>query len=179
MAKVWRPTKYRKQYVEWILDFFTERSKVLYEEKNKRIKNSTNKFWESNEKEIFLFPTDFPTFQEYAQIIWVDDITLFDWTKQINEDWALRYPEFSISYNKCKNIQKKCLLINWLNWLYQSNFAWLVIRNFFPDEFKEKTEVDLWWQKENPIKIDYKDPKTMNVEELDLALNELISHNKK
>lgn len=104
--KIGRPTKYKPEYCQQIEAFFDrEIYKMVENEK-------TTEYYESGaiKKESYkkmMLPNDLPFFNDFANSIGVYIGTL--------EEWCLVYPEFSISYKKCKEKQKQFLIVNGLN----------------------------------------------------------------
>ena len=162
-----------------MLDYFKERAEHIYSEKIKKEKTSDTKFWQIKEKEVYLFPTDFPTALEFSEMINVWHSALNERKDAKNKDWTLKHPEFSETYKRCQAISKRLLLQNWLNWMYQSNFAQFVLLNHYPRDYRNKSEIDVWWQKNNPIKIDKTDVEKMSDDDVDNALSNIILNNNK
>ncbi len=171
---VWRPTKYKKQYAYEMIEWFTKRAEDLYYDRVKKSKSFSSDKWESKEVEYVIFAKDVPTFEEYAEKIQISDHTLSDWTLVKYPDWSLKHPEFLHSYTRCKQIQRRFLLINWLNWTFQSNIAQFLLINHYPNLYKDKKELDIWWQKDNPVKITT-NPEDLTDDQLDDVITGMLS----
>lgn len=121
-----RPSKYKPEYCKMIVDYFDVQA---YTEKQ-TMTSFNDKTW--SEKEYTKpRPVDFPTFEWFASTIDVDDSTLENRTKEYNK--------FFLAYRKARQLQKRILIVNWLNWLYKEWYAKFVAINCFP-EMKDKTE---------------------------------------
>lgn len=97
-----RPTDYHPIYCETIVEFF---SKPLTEQQIKSItKKVTQNGTVSERAEFGIVAANLPTFTKFARYIGVDTDTLVEWTKV--------HPEFSVSYKKCKELQKDFLIDN-------------------------------------------------------------------
>lgn len=131
-----RPSKYKPEYCKMIVDYFDVEA---YTEK--QTMTSFNDKTGAEKEYTKPRPTDFPTFEWFASSIDVNDDTLVEWATWKNENWLLKFPDFSAAYMKAKQLQKKILIINWMNWLYKEWFAKFVAVNCFP-EMKDKSEVD-------------------------------------
>ena len=90
-----RPTSYRPEYADQMLEYFitaaqtkTEQTKVTIEESEQRGKSS--------KIEVQEILAGLPTFQRFALSIGVSTRTTENWRKQ--------YPEFEDAYWKCKDI---------------------------------------------------------------------------
>ncbi len=121
-----RPTKYKPEYCQQIIDYFSvQPQQTVY--KKEYFKDGTIK----SEVPITL-PAQFPTFQGFAQEIGVNTSTLYEW---VNE-----YKEFSESFTRAKEIQEKIWLINSMGNLYNSQFAQFFGKNCLG--YKDKTEIE-------------------------------------
>jgi hypothetical protein len=97
-----RPTKYKPEYCEKIIEYF---SRSPYVENSKGEKK----------------PNDLPYFAEFASQIDVSFETLLEWTK--------KHSEFSDSYKRAAELQKFFLIQNTLLGLYNSTFAIFTAKN--------------------------------------------------
>jgi hypothetical protein len=111
------PTKYRPEYCQQIVDFFTV--------------NPTTEEIASRQKGNGLIR--FPTFEGFASSIHVVMSTLFEWCKE--------HKEFSNAYNECKQLQKQFLIDCSLNDVFNAGFAKFVAINC--TDMKEKLEQDV------------------------------------
>lgn len=129
-----RPSKYDPKYCKMIVDYFDV---ALYTERQSM--TSTNEKTGAEKEYTRTRPTDFPTIEWFASSIDIDDNTLENWTKE--------HEEFLGAYRKARQLQKKILIQNGLNWLYKEWFAKFVAINCFP-EMKDRSEVDtkLSWE---------------------------------
>ena len=109
-----RPTKYKEQYCEAILEYFsidhTEEVEISHI-------NTKGDEWKSTE----LRANAWPTFEGFCAKIGISDQTLLDWT--------IKHKDFLGSYMRAKQLQKDMLLDNSLTKRYDSNFAKFVAIN--------------------------------------------------
>ncbi len=110
-----RPTKYKKEYCDRIIEFF---SRPPYEEIEVKHHNKDGKVIK---KEIKRKPNDLPFLFEFAHEIGVSDRTL--------ERWAKKHKEFCRAYKEAKELQKNFLIINGLLGLYKPAFAIFTAKN--------------------------------------------------
>lgn len=146
-----RPSKYKPKYIKEMIKFFNiEPFRV-----EKVITTGKNDYRKEEPK---LIANTFPTMERFACNINVDTDTLVEWASAKNKSGKLKYPEFSVTYKKCKSMQKDILVANGLNGLYQSNFAIFVAKN--ATDMRDKQEVDVTSQDEKITGITYIVPKT-------------------
>ena len=122
-----RPTKYRPEYCEEMIEFFSVKPT---EERYK------SKVLEDNKVEKITYEgggVDFPTFTRFAQKIGVCDDTL--------TEWANVHTDFSVATKRCKKFQEDIWLINALNGNYSSQFSIFLGKNVFG--YKDKQELDV------------------------------------
>jgi len=132
-----RPTKYRKEYCEKIIEFFDREpweNKVETTVRNGQLIKTTIKE-----------PCRFPTFERFAFEIGVHRDTL--------RDWCEVHPEFLSAYKKAKDLQKEVLIQNGMAGLYDKTFAIFTAKNVTDMRDKVQTEVT---HKET-VKIEYVD----------------------
>lgn len=129
-----RPTKYRPEYAQKMIDFFNIEPSWV----SKIITTGKNDYCKEEEK---LMPSNLPTLEKFASDIDVNTDTLVEWASIKKSNGSLKYPKFSAAYSRCKQLQKNILVENGLNGLYQSNFAIFVAKNF--TDMKDKTEQDV------------------------------------
>lgn len=117
-----RPTKFKKQYCQAIVDFFSTPP-------NREVKVGNN--------EYELRVNNFPKFHEFADSIEVNGDTVVDWAAKENEK---KYPGFSAAYKKAKELQKWFLIENTLAGLYNPTFSIFTAKNItdMKDEQKVK-----------------------------------------
>jgi len=109
-----RPTKYRPEYCEKIIEFF-DRKLVEIEMIPYTDKNGNEKV-----KEI-MRPCRLPTFERFAFEVGVCRDTLLTWCDQ--------YEDFFCAYKKAKDLQKEILMQNTLSNLYNAPFAIFSAKN--------------------------------------------------
>lgn len=126
-----RPTKFRPEYCEMIIKYFskkpTRRVTIPHYNPDGSIK------W----KDFKIIPRDFPTFEGFAEKIGVDDDTLMRWA---NPEKKEKYPGFCGAYARAKNMQKKFLMVNGLAGHYNSQFAIFVAKNV--TDMRDTKQVD-------------------------------------
>lgn len=99
-----QPTKYREEYCEQMIEFF---SKPIYEGKKK------------NNEDIKV-AKEFPTFVDFAHKLGVDRDTLKEWRKV--------HPKFSAAYRKCEDFQDACIMQNALHNRYNPAFSMFFLK---------------------------------------------------
>jgi hypothetical protein len=116
MAVMGAPTKYKPEYCQQIVAFFSN-VPTVQEIINKKI-----------EKGLI----EFPTFEKFAVSINVHVDTMIEWAKE--------HENFSESYKKCKHLQKAFLIQMGLNGLYAPAAFCFVAKNC--TDMRDKTEVE-------------------------------------
>lgn len=96
-----RPTVYKEEYCQRIIDFFNVEP---FKETIEIVKGKT---WEK--EQVVYKPIRLPTFHKFAMSIGVDRATLLDWATKKDEEGNLVYPDFSRSYAICKEYLKDIL----------------------------------------------------------------------
>ena len=99
-----RPTKYKEEYCEKMVDFF---SQPIFNGKKK----GGDDIKEAKE---------FPTFVDFAHKIKVDRDTLKEWRKV--------HPIFSAAYKKCEDLQDSCIMQNALHNRYNPAFSMFFLK---------------------------------------------------
>ena len=124
-----RPTKYKPEYAQMMMDYFN-------------VEPYTQKVYENQKGDMKIVnePVRLPTLERFAIQIGVDPNCLYTWANAKDEDGELLYPEFFSTYHQCKAMQKDVLVTNGLLGNYVSNFAIFVATNF--TDMASKTEVD-------------------------------------
>ena len=121
-----RPSKYKKKYCKEIIEYFkVESTKTEYKEEyfvNGELKSRVP----------IVTANDIPTFQGYANSIGVHMDTLQEWCKV--------HEEFSVAYNKAKQLQEKIWLENGMTGRYSPQFAIFFGKNCLG--YKDKQEVE-------------------------------------
>ena len=109
-----RPSKYKEEYIQKMLDFF---SISPYEEVVvKKVSKKGDLFEEKQ-----YIGCDFPTFSKFAVEIGVSRDTLSEWNN--------KHEEFSVAYKKCKELQRNILIVNGLKGYYNTAFACFTAKN--------------------------------------------------
>ena len=98
-----RPTKYKQEYCQEFLDYF---SIDPYRIETKQIKSKDGSY-EVEEKVI----NDFPTLAGFAIKIGVNRDTLLEWANAKNEDGSYKHEEFSGIYKRAKDYQENFLAV--------------------------------------------------------------------
>jgi hypothetical protein len=105
-----RPTDYRPEYCQMLIDYFSEPSI-----EKAKIVTQGRSYLRTEDKILF---RGFPTFERFAHKIGVNGDTLVEWSK--------KYPEFSAAYTRAKELQKKHLYEGGLSGIYNSNVVALI-----------------------------------------------------
>jgi len=121
-----RPTKYREEYCEQIVEFFDRPTKIV-KEKQVFGKNGV----EIIEEEV---ANDFPTFEKFACNIDVDVDTMLDWCK--------KHENFLGAYKRCKHLQKNILIENGMFGRYNTAFAIFTAKNCTDMRDKIETKIE-------------------------------------
>jgi|GEM_PF-1439647 len=108
-----RPTKYRPEYCEAIIAFFSKDPTTL-----KEVSHITKTGITKHMVEV---PEKLPLLSAFARSIGVDENTLLNWTKE--------HEEFLGAYTRAKALQKEFLIHNGLAGLYDTKFAMFVAVN--------------------------------------------------
>lgn len=127
--KVGRPTLYKPEYCQQIVEFFdVEPVKTI--ELITTDKRTGRKYANQELQGVRL-----PTMERFAHLLNVNTDTLVEWSKV--------HPEFSAAYMRGKQIQKEILVSNGLLGLYNGSFAQFVARNFTDMEDRTITDVNM------------------------------------
>lgn len=118
------PGKYRKEYAEKLVEYFSIPKMVTYW-KRKYYKDGRVK-----EEEPITTPPIYPTFEGFAKTIGVTSRTLLNWRE--------KYPSFNDAYERALDMQKDILITNSLGGLYNGNFAKFIASSQF--DMVEKSE---------------------------------------
>ena len=103
-----RPTAYKPEYCQELLDYFSIRPYETLE-----VKDNTGQV-----KEAKPIPNLFPTLARFACKCGVTRDTLYEWSTATNEDGSLKHPEFSYAYKRAKEFQEAILVIVSLAFLF-------------------------------------------------------------
>lgn len=135
--KMGRPTKYRPQYAEQILEFFS-----LDEPSYREVETSWG---------IQFVARRVPTLQRFALMIGVNTSTLWTWAnaKKANTDEFL-YPDFSNAYTRAKNCQAAIIIEAGIVGALNTSFAIIMLRNIHQWRNKEMKKAL------HPVSIDMK-----------------------
>lgn len=132
-----RPTKYKKEYCEQIVEYFRVPPEII-EYKREYYQNGNLK----SEYPI-VRGNEFPTFQGFADKIGVNIDTL--------NEWCNVHPKFSEAYTHAKSLQEKIWLTNGMTGLYNAQFAQFFGKNCLG--YKDKQEVEQSGGLDNTITI--------------------------
>ena len=120
-----RPTKYKPEYCEAIIAYFSiEPTRTITETTTRRDGTIT-------EKEIQI-ANDFPTIQRFCFSIDIVVDTL--------HEWVARYPEFSDAYKRAKELQEALWINNSMKGLYNPAFTIFTGKNIFG--WRDKQEIE-------------------------------------
>lgn len=111
-----RPTSYRPEYCEQIVEFFSVKPYFQREV----ITTGKNDYQKVETVDV---PNDLPHLVDFCLKINVNPATI--------SDWAKRYPEFDDALKTAKLINEKMLAINALRGLYNSTFSIFMAKNKF------------------------------------------------
>lgn len=113
-----RPTKYKPEYCQALIDFFDPKEKF----KKILIKKGVKKLGTKDEYKII--PAELPTLYKFAKKIGVSPTDY-----HILNNWAKKYSEFSRALEIAKELYKQFLIENGLLGLYNSAFTIFVAKN--------------------------------------------------
>jgi hypothetical protein len=126
-----RPTKYKPEYCQQIIDYFSNNDayEILEHESD-----------ETRRKAFLNRPI---VMSGFAQKIGVDRGTIEDWAKARDENGALVNPDFYHSYRTALTMQEKMIAEGGLAGVYNSNIAQLMLKNHhgYRDVQVNETEV--------------------------------------
>lgn len=121
-----RPTKYKPEYCEEIIRYFSQ------ECIKEIVEVVEGKNW--SKETVRYEPIFFPTFELFAAKIGVDDDTLVEWSKV--------HKDFSAAYSRAKSLQKGALLQYSTLGKFNSNFAQFLAINNMGMESRKKLETE-------------------------------------
>lgn len=107
-----RPSLYKPEYIEKMLDFFRRDYTMVVDNKREAC--------------------NFPSIARFAVNIGVNKSTIYE--------WADKHPQFSVALKKCKEMQEDIIVNNSLKGSYNANFAQFLLKNNFA--YKDKHEVE-------------------------------------
>ena len=137
-SKVGRPTKYRDEFVDMLLEFFSQSP----------TREVTVKDAKGNET-VQELPGVFPTLARFAVNIGVTTETLHDWATAKNPDGSHRHSEFSYAYKKAKNLQEANLVEGTMKGAYNSTFAIFTAKNVLG--WRDKIEQEITGKDGGPL----------------------------
>lgn len=120
-----RPTKYKPEYCQAIIDFFSIPPTRTV------IETITRKDGSTLEKETQV-ASDFPTIQGFCFSI--------DIVKDTLHEWIAKYPEFADAYKRAKELQENLWVQNSIKGLYNPAFTIFTGKNIFG--WRDKQEVE-------------------------------------
>ena len=109
-----RPSKFRPEYCQAIIDFFSVQP---YEEKEVTVKYKNG----DERTEVKEVPNDLPLFSMFAMSIKTSHVTILAWCKE--------FPEFLKAYEDSKALQERFLMVNTLRGNYEQPFAIFTAKN--------------------------------------------------
>jgi hypothetical protein len=114
----WRPTMYRPEFVQMLLDFFARPAfQVAGNDPERGVSGA------------IVGAYIFPTLERFAATIGVTDTTLWNWATEKDRDGKPKHPDFLDAYKRAKNIQKAVLIEGGMAGVFNSPFAQLAARN--------------------------------------------------
>jgi hypothetical protein len=122
-----RPTKYKPEYCQQLIKFFSGPRTELIVKAEITGKNEYHK------TEYARVAKELPTLAKFARKIGVNKDTIVS-------EWVKKYPEFSDAYNTVKELQKEFLIDNGLAGLYPPASYIFTAKNI--TDMKDKSEVD-------------------------------------
>lgn len=123
-----RPAKYKKEYCEEIIEYFTQ-------PRTKKVK--VEEISSKNGKRIDKYETqanEFPQLADFAHKIGVDRATLWRWTEE--------HEEFRNAYKKAKELQESWLVENGFKGLTNPAFTIFAAKNICGWRDKKEIEMD-------------------------------------
>lgn len=132
-AVIGRPTKYRPEYCERIIEFFDRdpietREVIIKDEKGDPALDDKGEV----KKRIVTGPCQCPTFEKFSADLSVSRSTLMEWTKS--------FPEFQVAYTKARGMQANIMMVNGMSGAYNAAFTNLSMKNMHG--WRDKSEVE-------------------------------------
>ncbi len=148
--KMGRPTKYKPEYCQQIIDYFSNNDayEILEHESD-----------ETRRKAFLNRPI---TMYGFAQKIGVDADTVANWANEKDENGVLVNPDFFGSYKAALSMQAKQIIEGGLAGVYNSNIAQLMLKNHHGYRDVQAIEHDVVQTKEFENKLDTIFEKTLN-----------------
>jgi hypothetical protein len=122
-----RPTKYRPEYCEQIIEYFDRPPQQMVYKKTYYASGQIKS------EEPVVLAEQFPTFQGFADTIEVHIDTLHEWRKV--------HEEFSEAYARAQQLQEKIWLVNGMGGQYNSQFAQFFGKNCLGYKDRQETEL--------------------------------------
>jgi hypothetical protein len=131
--KVGRPTSYKKEYCQQIIDYFT--NAPLYEEVTIPHYSKGELVYE----DVKRFPPKLPTLVQFAKFIGVSYPTVYNWQCLGHASF---HEEFLDAYYRAKHMQKDFLIQAGLSGVFNPGFATFVAINITDMQQKNSTELN-------------------------------------
>lgn len=129
-----RPTKYKEEYCDQIIEFFNQQPYTFVEvDQEDSEGNITRSVAVDKFGNAIKVPCALPTKERFAFKIGVHRETLLN--------WASSHPEFFDAIKKAEDLQKDILIQNGLVQAYDKTFAIFVAKNV--TDMKDKQEIDM------------------------------------
>lgn len=139
----WRPTKYREEYCQQILDYFTIEV--------------------SREEEVIVKPgvterrrtvNTFPTITRFAASIRVSRDTLYEWASKKDENGVLVHPRFSDALLRAQEMQETLMIEGGLSGAYEPKVLVFIAPNLTRLKNKIETTADVSMNVTSTEKLD-------------------------
>jgi hypothetical protein len=150
MAKVGRPTDYKPEYCEQIIEYFSVKP---YAKETKPVQTPMGTIPMPIDA-----ASDFPSFAGFAAKIGVCRDTLLD--------WCTAHDEFLRAYKKAKELQENWLVTNGMKGLVSTPFAIFTAKNV------------IGWRDRNETTVKEHDPAKIPDADIDARLEQLLSKHK-
>ena len=132
-----RPTKYKPEYCDEIVEFF---STPPYREVEITHRNKDGSTYTTYEDK----PNDLPFLSQFARHIDVNTDTLLEWRD--------KHPEFSVAYKKAKDLQKEFLATNAVRGLTNTTFSIFTAKNI--TDWRDVKEIKQEVKQESTVKVE-------------------------
>jgi hypothetical protein len=133
-----RPTKFREEFTDMLLDFFSQPPTREVTVKDK-----------SGNEVVQELPASFPTLARFATNIGVTTETLHDWATAKTQEGTHRNPPFSYAYKKAKDLQEANLVEGTMKGAYNSTFAIFTAKNVMG--WRDKIEQEITGKDGSPL----------------------------
>ena len=125
--RVGRPTKYKPEYCQKLIDYFNQPLTVK--------KTVVNKQGDLVEIDA---PNNYPMFCKFAFDMNIDVATIRHWGHAVDEHGNPKHPEFHAAYKQAKCLQEYMLVNSGLQGIYDKTFAIFTAKNVIG--YRDKTE---------------------------------------